>query len=86
MLYAVSILYKTRLPFVLVFNKTDVVSHDFCVEWMRDFEVFQEACSMASGGADGNGCYMDSLVSSMCLVLEEFYSNLRVFNSYHQRS
>ncbi|CAO3598510.1 unnamed protein product [Absidia cylindrospora] len=41
MLYACSILYKTKLPFILVFNKTNVVSHDFAVEWMTDFEKFQ---------------------------------------------
>ena len=71
MLYACSILYKTRLPFVLVFNKTDVVSFDFAKRWMTDFEAFQEALSEDTS-------YMGSLVSSMCLVLEEFYANLRV--------
>lgn len=42
MLYACSILYKTRLPLVLAFNKTDVLSHAFAREWMTDFEKFQE--------------------------------------------
>ena len=32
MLYACSILYKTRLPMVLVFNKTDVAQHQFALE------------------------------------------------------
>lgn len=32
MLYACSILYKTRLPMVLVFNKTDVAKHQFALE------------------------------------------------------
>jgi GTPase SAR1 family protein len=32
MLYACSILYKTRLPLVLVFNKTDVAQHQFAIE------------------------------------------------------
>ena len=41
MLYACSILYKSRLPFVLVFNKTDIVSHDFATQWMTDSEAFQ---------------------------------------------
>jgi GPN-loop GTPase len=41
MLYACSILYKTRLPFVVAFNKTDIVPHDFAVEWMEDFSAFQ---------------------------------------------
>ena len=32
MLYACSILYKTRLPLLLVFNKIDVAQHQFAVE------------------------------------------------------
>ena len=32
MLYACSILYKTRLPLVLVFNKVDVAKHEFALE------------------------------------------------------
>ena len=32
---ACSILYKTRLPLLLVFNKVDVAKHDFAVTWMR---------------------------------------------------
>ncbi len=43
MLYACSILYKTRLPLVLAFNKTDVLGHGFAREWMTDFDKFQEA-------------------------------------------
>jgi len=41
MLYACSILYKTRLPLVVALNKSDVVPHDFILEWMDDFECFQ---------------------------------------------
>lgn len=70
MLYACSILYKTKLPFVLVFNKTDVVSHEFAMTWMQDFDAFQAAL-------ESDTSYMNSLVHSMCLVLEEFYNNLR---------
>lgn len=32
MLYACSILYKTRLPLVLAFNKTDIAQHQFALE------------------------------------------------------
>lgn len=32
MLYACSILYKTRLPLVLAFNKIDVAQHQFALE------------------------------------------------------
>lgn len=40
---ACSILYKTKLPLLLAFNKIDVVRHEFAVDWMRDYEVFNEA-------------------------------------------
>ncbi|KAG9019859.1 hypothetical protein FRB90_003450 [Tulasnella sp. 427] len=80
MLYA--ILYKTKLPFILVFNKTDVQKHDFAVQWMTDFEAFQKA--LQSHGArnentsgDGDPNYMDSLMHSMSLVLDEFYQHLK---------
>ncbi|CAG7898073.1 unnamed protein product [Brassica rapa] len=36
MLYACSILYKTRLPLVLAFNKTDVADHKFALEFYRN--------------------------------------------------
>lgn len=82
MLYACSILYKTKLPFILVFNKTDVKDWDFAQEWMTDFEAFQEALLKKKGdaGADGEageGGFMNSLMTSMSLMLEEFYRNLR---------
>lgn len=69
MLYACSILYKTKLPMVLVFNKTDVQDAQFAEDWMKDFESFQDALK----GTEG---YMQSLVNSMSLMLEEFYSVL----------
>ena len=40
---ACSILYKTKLPLLLAFNKVDVVRHEFAVEWMKDYEAFNEA-------------------------------------------
>lgn len=43
-----SILYKTKLPFIVVLNKTDVVDHTFAVEWMTDFEIFHEALEQVS--------------------------------------
>lgn len=83
MLYACSILYKTKLPMILVFNKTDVQDADFAKEWMTDFEKFQEALHeeenkgvFGGEGFGGGSGYMGSLLNSMSLMLEEFYSHL----------
>ena len=75
MLYACSMYYRTRLPLVICFNKTDVVSHDFCMEWMKDYEAFQEALDNARSG-DG-GSFYDSLTRSLSLVLDEFYNQFQ---------
>lgn len=69
MLYACSILYKTRLPFVLCFNKCDAASSALPKEWMTDFEALNDALA-----SDTN--YMANLTRSMSLVLQEFYETL----------
>lgn len=71
MLYACSILYKTKLPMLLVFNKTDIQPADQAIDWMQDVLLFQDALAQDES-------YMSSLVQSMSLVLEEFYRTLRV--------
>ena len=38
-----SILYKAKLPFVVALNKIDVVDAAYAVDWMNNFEAFQEA-------------------------------------------
>lgn len=66
---------------IIVFNKTDVKKADFAKEWMQDFESFQSALreDQELNGEDGmSSGYMSSLVNSMSLMLEEFYSNLDV--------
>ncbi|KAK4097242.1 hypothetical protein N658DRAFT_500627 [Parathielavia hyrcaniae] len=86
MLYACSILYKMRLPMIVVFNKTDVADASFAKEWMTDWEAFQEALDKeqnnnAFGGQEGEGSgsgYMGSLLNSMSIMLEEFYNHLSV--------
>ncbi|EOO00940.1 putative atp binding protein [Phaeoacremonium minimum UCRPA7] len=89
MLYACSILYKTKLPMILVFNKTDIKDASFAKEWMTDYDAFQNALqedemNNAFGGAEGGdgmgsgSGYMGSLLNSMSLMLEEFYAHLSV--------
>ncbi|CAI2727610.1 unnamed protein product [Schistosoma spindalis] len=88
MLYACSVLYKMRLPFILVLNKIDIIDCDFAIQWMRDFETFQDALAghqsidgpsemEGDNPCPGTSPYMNSLVHSMSLVLDEFYSTLR---------
>ncbi|KAL3767298.1 hypothetical protein ACHAW5_001703 [Stephanodiscus triporus] len=90
MLYACSMLYRARLPMVVVLNKIDVVGCEFIKEWMDDYESFQEALDDATSSSDvGGGGYSDemagggggsgyysSLTRSLSLVLDEFYNHL----------
>ena len=69
MLYSLSILYKSKLPMLIVFNKIDVLDHSFAQKWMSDFSEFDTALSLED-------TYLSSLSRSMSLVLEEFYAQI----------
>jgi len=71
MLYACSIFYRSQLPLIVCFNKTDVVSHEFAVEWMRDYDAFVDALR-----SERDDSYMSTLVRSMGLSLQDFYETL----------
>ena len=60
---------------MIVFNKSDVVGSEVCMEWMDSYEKFQEALDdfMATEGGQG---YYASLTRSLSLVLDEFYTTL----------
>ena len=75
MLYACSMFYRTRLPLVIVFNKSDVVGSEVCMEWMDDYDTFQEAMDEFMSSDGGQGFY-SSLTRSLSLVLDEFYTTL----------
>ncbi|GIL85555.1 hypothetical protein Vretimale_13346 [Volvox reticuliferus] len=70
MLQACSILYKTKLPMLLVFNKVDVARHEFALDWMSDFDSYAAAL-------EADSSYAATLSRSLALVLDSFYANLR---------
>ncbi|CAH8538729.1 unnamed protein product [Heterobilharzia americana] len=77
MLYACSVLYKMRLPFILVLNKTDIIDCDFAIQWMKDFEKFQDALAGDRQSGDGPS-ELEGIVHPLVLaLLDEFYSDLR---------
>lgn len=51
----------------------------YAVEWMRDFEAFQEALDAESSGgeAEGGNTYIGNLTRSMALALDTFYADLK---------
>merc|ERR1719464_1899226 len=63
-------MYKTKLPFLLAFNKIDIQSHQFCMDWMQNVEDFEAAMK-------SNQSYMSTLVKSLGNVLDAFYKNIR---------
>ena len=77
MLQACSILYKSKLPMLLVFNKTDVSRHEFALDWMADFETFHVALQADSS-------YASTLSKSLSLVCPSLSDVVcHVLNSSH---
>lgn len=78
MLYACSMLYRSRIPLIIVWNKQDCVPVDDAARlesWMRDFESFDAELEQYSEAAriPGGGDYSVSFSRSLALALNEFY-------------
>eukprot|EP00796_Vickermania_ingenoplastis_P004243 gene4243-3067_t len=89
MLYASGIMLKQQIPLAVMFNKTDVLSADMVVSWLRDSDALEEAVYRAQEGGEGAGgaagtpygvgateSYAGTLSQSLSLFLHEFYEDL----------
>ena len=70
MLYALSIMYKMKLPLLIAFNKLDLVKENKVIEWMQDYQSLQEALKKKDD-------YISTFSSSLSLLLEEFYKTIK---------
>ena len=70
MLYALSIMYKMKLPLLIAFNKVDVTKDNKVIEWMQDFQSLQDALRKKDD-------YISTFSSSLSLLLAEFYKTIK---------
>lgn len=71
MLFCVSILFKMRLPLMVMFNKADSEPTDRSVEnWLQNYDTFLTALR------EHTSAYINSLSRSLCLALDTFYKDL----------
>ena len=70
MLYALSIMYKMKLPLLIAFNKADIAKDSKVTEWMDDYESLQAVLKKKDD-------YMSTFSSSLSLLLAEFYKTIK---------
>ena len=70
MLYALSIMYKMKLPLLIAFNKVDIAKDSKVIEWMNDYDSLQKKKKKKDD-------YMSTVSSSLSLLLVEFYKTIK---------
>ncbi|KAI0989038.1 hypothetical protein GJ496_009093 [Pomphorhynchus laevis] len=74
MMYACSVMYRSKLPIITILNKNDIVHHQQILDWISNFDDFQQALDRQES-VDQNYAY--SLARSLSLALDEFYNLLK---------
>ncbi|KAL0266034.1 UNVERIFIED_CONTAM: hypothetical protein PYX00_011751 [Menopon gallinae] len=69
MIYAASLMARFQVETVAVFNKNDISGCEKIVEWIRDYQVFQESLS--------EDIMANCTYRSMALHFEEFYRSIK---------
>lgn len=72
-LYSCSILYKTRLPLIMILNKIDITSVDFLREWLSDNESFDRAL-------EKENFFAGSFARSLSLTIDVFHKKIPFLN------
>nr|UXY87954.1 ATP/GTP-bp [Cryptomonas curvata] len=68
-LYSCSVLYKSRLPLMMILNKVDITSADFLREWLNDTDMFDKAL-------EKEDFFAGSFARSLASTLECFYQRI----------
>lgn len=93
MLYACSILYKTRLPLVLTFNKVDVAKHEFALEVHVSFKnisipllliLYTSIVTRFSNEVSGYAVALFGIYCYLSIKLKPVEWNTSVLWIYHQ--
>lgn len=71
MLQCLSIVYKTKLAVVLVYNKVDVLEAGFAAQWMKDSSLIHSVLE------SGTASYSSELAKSVASTISEFYADLK---------
>lgn len=69
MIYAASLMTKFQVETVAIFNKSDLSGCEKIVEWIRDYQKFQESLS--------EDIMVNCTYRSMALHFEEFYRSIK---------
>ena len=70
MLFCCSILFRLKLPLLILFNKLDLNQEKVQEDWMKDYDKFIQSLK------EYDSLYLTSFSRSLSLALDDFYQKL----------